>query len=143
MFKQTIEYVDFNGTPRKEDFYFHLSVPEVTRLQAEIGKPMDVYIQDLTASQDVKTMLEFLEKMVLSSYGIKTGDGKSFVKNKELREQFEHSQAYAELFEQLLINHDLTRRFAEGVVAKGNAQKNQVAPQVVPNGVAPIGNPIV
>jgi len=140
MFKHNIEYVDFNGTPRKEDFYFHLSSPEVTRLQAEIGKPMEVYIQDLTASQDVKTMLEFLERMVLSSYGVKTSDGKSFHKSKELREQFEHSQAYAELFEQLLLNPDLTRAFAEGVVDNLKGRKNQVAPTVVPNGAAPIIN---
>lgn len=131
MFKQNITYVDFNGNERKEDFYFHLSVPEVTRLQAEIGKPMEEYVQDLAVSQDIKKQLDFLEKMVLNSYGVKTSDGKSFHKSKELREQFEYSQAYAELFEQLLTNHELTRRFADGIVDNGKARKNRVAPQVV------------
>ena len=131
MFKHNIVYTDFNGTERNEDFYFHLSTPEVTRLEAEIGKPIDQYTQDLAANQDMKALLDFLEKIILNSYGKKTSDGKSFHKSKSLREEFEYSQAYAELFEQLLTNPELSKRFAEGVTNNGKAKKNQVAPQVV------------
>jgi len=140
MFKHNIEYTDFNGNPRKEDFFFHLSLPEVTRLEAELGKPLNDFVKELVDNQDLKKMMDFIEKMVLNSYGVKTSDGKSFHKSKELREQFEYSQAYAELFEQLLTNPDLARRFGEGVADNGKARKNQVAPQVVPNGAAPIVN---
>lgn len=131
MFKQTIAYVDFNGVERKEDFYFHLSLPEVTRLEAEIGRPMEQHVKDLVANQDVKTLIDFLEKMILSSYGRKTSDGKSFLKSNELRTEFEYSQAYAELFEMLLTNPDLAKRFGEGVANNGKAAKNQVEPKVV------------
>lgn len=131
MFKHNISYIDFNGNERKEDFYFHLSLPEVTRLEAQVGKPLKEYTEELTNSQDLKELLGFLEKMVLSSYGKKTSDGRSFHKSKELREEFENSQAYAELFEQLLTDPQLSRRFAEGIVDNGKARKNTVAPAVV------------
>lgn len=131
MFKHNIAYIDFNGNERKEDFYFHLSLPEVTRLEAEIGKPLDEYTQELAVSQNMKDMIGFLEKMILNSYGKKTSDGKSFHKSKELRQEFEYSQAYAELFEQLLTNPELAKRFGEGVADNGKAKKNQVTPQVV------------
>lgn len=131
MFKQNIDYVDFNGVQRNEDFYFHLSLPEVTRLEAEIGRPMDEHVKDLVSNQDLKTLIDFLEKMILNSYGRKTSDGKSFLKSKELRLEFEHSQAYAELFEMLLTNAELAKKFGEGVADNGKVKRNQVQPKVV------------
>ena len=138
MFKHNIAYTDFNGTERQEDFYFHLSSPEVIRLEAEIGKPIDEYTKELAAQMNVKELIDFLEKIILNSYGRKTSDGKSFHKSKELREEFEHSQAYAELFEQLILNPELAQRFGQGVADNGKARKNQVQPQVVPAGM-PMG----
>lgn len=131
MFKQHIAYIDFNGVERKEDFYFHLSLPEVTRLEAEIGRPMNDHVNDLVANQDMKMLIDFLEKMILNSYGRKTADGKSFQKSKELKLEFEYSQAYAEFFEMLLTNPELAKKFGEGVADNGKAKKNQVQPTVV------------
>lgn len=131
MFKHTVDYIDFNGNERNEDLYFHLSVPEVTRLEAEVGKPLQEHIKELTDNQNMKQLLDFLEKIILSSYGQKTSDGKSFIKNKGLREQFEYSPAYAEVFEQFILNPELARKFGESVADNGKAKKNAVAPQVV------------
>lgn len=131
MFKQTITYTDFNGTERTEDFYFHLSLPEITRLEAEIGKPLDKYTAELAHNNDANAMVNFVEKIILGSYGEKTEDGRSFHKSKELTKKFEYSQAYAELFEQMLVNKDLAKKFGEGIVDNGKKRKNQVDPKVV------------
>jgi hypothetical protein len=131
MFKHTVTYNDFNGTERKEELYFHLSLPEVTRIEAEIGKPIDQYTQELVTNMDMKNLLDFLERIILNSYGQKTSDGKSFYKSKGLRDEFEYSQAYAEIFEQLLTNPELAKKFGEGVTNDGKNRKNQVAPQVI------------
>jgi|SRR5437763_17113420 hypothetical protein len=133
MFKHEIAYVDFNGQERKEAFYFHLSLPEVTRLEVEIGKPIGDHAQELADNQDMKLLLPFLEKVILSAYGKKTSDGKSFYKSKDIRDEFEYSQAYAEMFEQLLTNPDLARKFGEGVADNGKAKKNTVEPSVINN----------
>jgi hypothetical protein len=132
MFKQNIEYVDFNGNERKEDFYFHLSTPEVIRLEAEIGEPIDVHTKRLSAEMNLAALLAFMEKMILNAYGKKTTDGKSFHKSKELREEFENSQAYAEFFEMLIKNPELAQRFGSSVADNGK-KKNQVQPQVTNN----------
>lgn len=131
MFKHKVEYVDFNGNDRKEDLYFHLSLPEVTRIEAKIGKPLQDHIEELRANQKLDELLEFIEKMMLDSYGQKSADGKSFNKSKAVRDEFEYSQAYAEVFEQMLTNHDLARKFGENVADNGQKKKNQVSPKVV------------
>lgn len=129
MFKQNIEYVDFNGNTRKEDFYFHLSTPEVIRIEAEIGEPIDVHTKRLADQLELKPLLAFMEKIVLSAYGRKTTDGKSFQKSKELRSEFEYSQAYAEFFEQLIKNPELSQKFGQSVADNGK-KKNKVKPKV-------------
>lgn len=131
MFTHKITYVDFNGTERVEDFYFHLSLPEVTRLEAEIGKNLSEYAKEVAANQDLKQLLDFIEKLVLSSYGKKSPDGKSFLKSDDIRKEFEYSQAYAELFEEMLTSPELAKKFGESVADNGRAKKNQVTPTVV------------
>ena len=131
MFKHNVEYVDFNGNQRKEDLYFHLSLPEVTRLEAEIGGPLEVHIKELTTNQRLHELLAFLEKMMLNAYGQKTSDGKSFHKSKAIRDEFEYSQAYAEIFEQIITDPELARKFGENVADNGKPKKNQVTPKIV------------
>jgi hypothetical protein len=131
MFKQNITYTDFNGVERKEDFHFHLSLPEVTRIEAKVGKSLADHTKELAEGGDVPKLLGFLEEVILNAYGKKTSDGKSFHKSKELREEFENSQAYAELFEQLITSPDLARKFGEGVADNGKPRKNQVSPSVI------------
>lgn len=131
MFKHTVEYVDFNGNDRKEDLYFHLSLPEVTRLEAEVGKSLEEHIKEVTTNQKIDELLAFLEKMLLNSYGQKTSDGRSFHKSKEIRDAFEYSQAYAEMFEQVMTDPELAKRFGANVADTGKSKKNQVAPTIV------------
>lgn len=132
MFKHSVKYKDFNGNDREEELYFHLSLPEVTRLEAEIGKPLSDYTKELVDNMDMNKLVGFLERILLQSYGVKSSDGKSFQKSKELRDTFEYSQAYAEVFEQVLTDPDLARKFGESVADDGKKRKNQVTPSVVP-----------
>lgn len=131
MFKKTIEYIDFNGTERKEDFYFHLSTPEVARIEAKAGVTLKDHISTLIANNDVKNLLDFLEEVILTSYGVKSADGRSFQKNKELRDEFENSQAYAEFFESLLTEEGLAQKFGEKVADKGKVKKDKAEISVV------------
>lgn len=126
-----IDYVDFNGQERSEEFYFHLSLPELTRIEAEAGEDMKTHIENLIVNNKVKELLDFLEVVMLSSYGEKTTDGRSFRKSKELREEFENSPAYAEFFELLLTEEGMAQTFGEKVADNGKQKKNAVAPRVV------------
>lgn len=131
MLKHNIKYTDFNGVEHQKDFYFHLSLPELTRIEAEIGNDLGTHTKILGERNNPAEMISFLERIILTSYGIKTADGQSFRKSKDLKEEFEYSPAYAELFEELLTNPDLATKFGEGIADTGKARKNTVAPQLV------------
>ncbi len=131
MIKKTITYVDFNGKERTEDFYFHLSLPEATRIVAELGAAgaddLTKIIEKMVEQQDFKKVLDVFDKIILSSYGQKSVDGKSFNKSKEAMEKFANSNAYAQLFEEIVNDPASSKTFFEGIgtnVAKVSASND-------------------
>lgn len=118
MLKKTIKYVTFDGNKVEEDFYFNYTTPELTRMTAAFGMEIKDYAQKIADEQDPAKMIEFIERLVLGAYGVKSEDGKAFVKSKEDRHYFEYSLAYAELFEELLTVEGAAAAFSEGLVNK-------------------------
>lgn len=114
MFKKKITYVDFNEQERTEDFYFHMSVTDATKLTAKFnGVDPETHVKQLSLNQDMEAMVAFIEEIILSSYGKKSLDGKTFMKSTEIRAEFENSPAYAELFEEMLTNPEMALEFAK------------------------------
>ena len=122
MLKKTIKYVDFNEEEVTEDFYFNLTTPEVTKMIAKIGQDIDTYAEQLAKSGDHEGIIDFVEMLILTSYGVKSEDGKRFVKSKEARENFEYSAAYAELFEQLMTDTEQSKAFGQGLMRGAKAK---------------------
>ena len=123
MIKKIIKYTDYNGQQRKETAYFNLNKLEILKLTAKLGMNIDDYTKKLAESEDMPKMLQFIEDIILMSYGEKSEDGRTFEKSKEKTAKFENSNAFAELFEQLLTNPQQTEQFASGIVGvkKGTA----------------------
>lgn len=125
MFTKEITYTDFNGTSRTEKLYFHISLPEAARIEAKLGGvTIQEYAKALEADKDLEKTLSFVELMILSSYGKKSENGKAFMKTKEIVQEFEYSEAYAVLFEEILTSVATANAFAEGVVAKPVVENN-------------------
>ena len=123
MLKKTMTYVDFNGETVVEDLYFNLNALEYTRLTARNGGDLDKRIANLVAKDDTEAIIALMEDLLLSSYGVKSEDGRRFVKTKQIREEFEYSQAYADLFVLLLTNPEETKKFGQGIASSAQAQQ--------------------
>lgn len=119
MIKQTRTYQDANGATRTEDLYFNLNEIEMVRLVAKLGvEDLKEYVKVLSDNGNLKDMIAFLEEMILSSYGTKSDDGKSFVKDAAKTKAFEQSQAYSDMFVELLNEPAKAMAFGEGIVTK-------------------------
>lgn len=116
MFKKEIEYQDFNGQQRKETFYFNLSKAELMEMELSTQAGMEEMIKMLIATKDNAKIVQTFKDLILKSYGIKSEDGTRFIKTPELREAFEQSNAYSELFMEILSNTDAQVSFINGVV---------------------------
>lgn len=124
MIKKTMTYVDFNGETVVEDLYFNLNALEYTRLTARNGGDLDKRIAELVEKDDTEGIIALMEDLLLSSYGVKSEDGRRFVKTKQIREEFEYSQAYADLFVLLLTSPEETKKFGQGIASSAQAQQS-------------------
>lgn len=127
MLKKSITYTNFDGVEITDDLYFHLSTPEITKMSVKFDGDISRHAEQLSKSGDQMAQLDFIEELILSSYGVKSANGKSFVKNKEVRELFEYSAAYAELFEELLTKPGQAEAFGQGLIQGAQGPKSDAA----------------
>ena len=121
MFKYEIPYTDYNGVERKEMAYFNLSKAELMEMELSTKAGVEEMIRVLIATNDNAKVVKIFKDLILKSYGIKSEDGKRFIKSQELRDQFEQSEAYSEFFMKLLQNEDsLQTKFINGVISGSN-----------------------
>lgn len=123
MLKKTITYVDFNGEERTEDFYFNLTKAEITEMELEVKGGLTKTINDITKAEDTPALIKLFKNIILRSYGVKSEDGKRFIKNDQLREEFTQTAAYSELFMELATNADAAAEFVNAIVPSDIAEK--------------------
>lgn len=116
MIKKTITYTDFNGGERTEDFYFHLTKAEITKMEMSVNGGMAERIQRIVSAQDQPAIIEVFEDLIKKSYGVKTPDGRGFVKRKEDLEAFMATEAYSQLFMELATDSDAASKFVNGII---------------------------
>lgn len=131
MLKKTIAYTDYNGNGRKEEHYFNLNKGELIRMELTTkGGLMDM-VERAVSAQDVNTLFRIFEDLVQKSYGIKTADGRSFIKKKEYLDDFMSTEAYSELITELVTNSKAAAEFVNGIIP-ANLDK-QISPAALPN----------
>jgi len=114
--KKTIKYTDFNGEETSEDYLFHLSKAELVELEMSHQGGFVASMQKVIEAEDNKTVIEEFKKIILQSYGKKSLDGKRFIKNQTMRDEFESSEAYSTLFMELVTDTDAAIEFMNGII---------------------------
>lgn len=123
MLKKTITYVDFNGEEVSEDFFFHLSKAELVELEMSHEGGLQEAIKRIVAAEDGKAIIAEFKNIILSSYGKRSSDGKRFIKNQDLREEFESTEAYSTLFMELVTDAEAAAKFVSGVIPHDLAEE--------------------
>ena len=120
MLKMDVKYEDFNGVQRNEEFYFNMSKSEMLRLQLRHSKLVDEktiqggfteFLEAVRERGSGQEMGEVVEDLILSAYGKKSDDGRSFMKSPEDRQAFSQTAAYDSLFIQLLTDQKAMETF--------------------------------
>ena len=115
MLKKHVEYYDFNGKLQKEDVYLHINKVEQTRILGRMGDNITDHIKKLVEDKDTDTLIDLIEKIILIAYGKKSDDGRQFIKTKEETDAFSNSEAYAEIFGDLITHPEEAEAFWAGV----------------------------
>ena len=116
MYKKTMTYTDYNGEERTEDFYFNLTKAEITEMELSTEGGLRDKIQRITKAKDVPEIIRLFKELILKAYGIKSPDGKRFIKSDQLSEEFSQTEAYSDFFVELATNSDSASEFVNGIM---------------------------
>lgn len=116
MLKKTFQYTDFNGNEQEETFYFNLSKSEVIEYELQERAGMSTTLQRIVEERDNQKILAHFKDLVMKSVGRKSDDGRRFVKNDEIREDFLASPAYDEMFIWLMSEPGAGAEFVNNVL---------------------------
>lgn len=128
MLKKTMTFKDLDGNDVTEDFYFNLTTAEIAEM--ELGKEggFGVYLQTLIESNDGGKIIAAFKDILKASVGKRSEDGRRFIKNQDIIDEFMQSNAYSDLFMELATNTDLASEFIKSIVpaeAKDAVEKGQ------------------
>jgi hypothetical protein len=116
MYKKVISYEGYDGTEYKEPFYFNLSKVEIITWQAETNGGLRGKINAISESEgDISRLVLLFQDIICKSYGVRSEDGKRFVKTPEALEAFKSSKAYETLFMELATNAEAAAEFVNGI----------------------------
>lgn len=111
MLKRTITYVDYDGVVRTEDHYFNLTEAELTLMEMSETGGYQKRLEKIVQARDVPSLIKVVKDLVDLSYGEKSPDGRRFIKNKELLEEFSQTEAYSQLFMELCTDDEKALKF--------------------------------
>lgn len=114
MLKRQITYTSWDDEEITEEFCFHLSKAELIQMEVEMPGGMEDHLTMVSQSKDGKLIIQTMKDLILKSYGVR--DGNRFRKNADLREEFESSEAFSELFMELATDAESAAKFVIGIM---------------------------
>ena len=116
MIKKTVTYTDYNGIERTESFYFHFSEAELMEMELTTEGGFSERVKKMIDAKDQSSLYNLIKNFVLDAYGVKSDDGKRFMKSDKIRTAFVECPAFSKIFMELALNDELASEFVNGVV---------------------------
>lgn len=128
MLKKVITYTDYDGNERTETHYFNLSKAEMLDMELFTAGGYSNMLERVINEQNQVEIVKIFKELVLKAYGIKSDDGKRFMKSDEITRAFTETEAFTELYMELATDSEAAAAFATGIMPKDiQAQvKNQL-----------------
>lgn len=119
MYTKKITYTDYNGNKITEEFRFNMNKAEIFKwLTCNGGYTLDNLLRKLQKEAKGRDIMDIFESLLLESYGEVSLDGKRFVKSEELSKAFKETEAYSNLFVELVTDANKAADFINKIIPK-------------------------
>lgn len=116
MITKEITYIDYNGQERTEKYQFNFTKAELTEMELSVNGGLSAMMERIKETDDRPELMRIFKELILKAYGVKSADGKRFVKSDELRTEFSQTEAYSELYMELVTNTESAITFFNGLI---------------------------
>lgn len=106
------KYHDVDGVEQTGESYFNITRREAITLMAKYGEDIMGYVNKLTPIE----VIDFFEELVLLAYGVRSEDGKKFIKNPEISEEYKQTLEFDQLILDLMLDETKSEAFVLGTL---------------------------
>lgn len=123
MIKKTIKFTDYNGNEREKDYWFNLSRAELAEMELRQKNGMEAMLNKMVEEEDRDKLIDFFKDIIRKSIGEKSDDGQYFFKDEDIVRKFVASEAYTELWLELINNTEAAVAFVNGIIPQALAEE--------------------
>lgn len=123
MLTQTIKYKDFNDVEREGTIYFNITRAELVRWLI-MDEGLINRLQTIQ-TRSGKEIIEEFDGFIKKAFGVRSDDGKRFVKSDEIYEDFITTALYDEFFTRLVNDPEEATKFVNGLLPQELIQSAQ------------------
>lgn len=116
MYSEVIKFTDFDGNEVSERHYFNITKTELQKQNMHKKGGLLNYLTRIISTRDQEEIANYFEEIINMSYGIKSDDGRRFIKSKEITEEFMSTAAYDELFYRLTTDSEYATKFINSIL---------------------------
>ncbi len=116
MLKKTMTTVDFGGTTRTEDYYFNLTESEILEMQLNTEGGLAAMAKRIMDAKSQLELVALFKTLICKSYGVLSPDGRKFIKNQAVLDDFMATQAYSDLYMELAQNAEKAADFFNNIL---------------------------
>lgn len=123
MLKQTVTYYDFDDNESQETLYFNLTKAELADnlyLQTELEELQEIFKgkqRDLEVPE-IQRIIDLVKTLMRLSYGIRSEDGKRFIKSEEQWVEFTQTAVYDTFLYSMFEDASKAVEFMTGILPK-------------------------
>ena len=126
MIKKTITYEDYDGNTRTQDFWFNLSQREIARMEVSTPGGFEAMVKRIIDAKSQVQLIDLFENLIHMSYGVKSADGVHFIKNEEGWQEFASTNAYNDLYMELITDRPTSTGSASRTTRRRNSSSSSV-----------------
>lgn len=130
MYRKDITYRDYEGNLSTDTLWFAMNEVELMDMENDMKKKygdvvdekrakeesyLVAYLEHVKKNDDGAAATDFIKDLIKRAYGVKSADGKRFVKSDEAYTEFTQTAVYPAFFMLLATNTDEAQAFMTGI----------------------------
>lgn len=123
MFSREFEYTGYDGQPKKDKYWFNLTEAELYEIDLSSIRGFTGEMTKLLKEERTKEIVDSFKGIILGAVGSVSADGRKFIKNEEIKEDFYRSKAYSQLFVELVSSGEKLAEFLRAAIPDEIRQK--------------------
>lgn len=121
-------YTDYAGNKRSEEFHFHYNQAELMEMELETEGGFSTRVNRIVNANNHPELYKLMKQFILGAYGVKSEDGRRFMKSEEIRRSFEESPVYEMLMMRMTVGPNAAEEAAKFI--------NGITPETMPKPMA-------